>query len=192
MRTLLASAAICAAALFTPLSAQAGFTIKLFADPVDTGSDVTFGAAIGEIESDAIALFSDDATSDVPGWPLATMRFGAEVTGLLYVGSDGDYPLYLGSDDGAYLFVNGTLAISRPGDQGYAESSSTVALLEGYTPFRIAYYNGPCCGTGLTLSADDRVTITAVPEPGTYALMVGGIALVGAAARSRRGRAASA
>ncbi len=186
MRTFLASAAVCAAALLAPLSAQAGFTVKIFAAPNDTGSDVTFGAQLNEFESDYIGFFSNQDNSDVVGWPLASQQFGAEITGFLYAGTAGEFPLYLGSDDGAYLFVNGNLVISRPGDQSYAETIVDVALPEGYSTFRIAYYNGPCCNTGLTFSADDRVTITPVPEPSTYALMAGGLALVGAGARLRR------
>jgi len=182
----LASAAVCAAALITPLAAQAGFTVKIFDEPTDTGTDVTFGALLDEFQSDYIGFFSDAETSDVPGWPVAAQTFGAEITGFLYVGSSGEFPLYLGSDDGAYLFVNGDLVISRPGDQSYGESIVDVALPEGYSTFRIAYYNGPCCATGLTFIADDRVTITPVPEPSTYALMAGGLALVGAGARLRR------
>ncbi|MFO1319936.1 MAG: PA14 domain-containing protein [Burkholderiales bacterium] len=192
MRSFLASAALCAAALITPMSAQAGFTVKLFADPVDTGSDVTFGASIGSFQSDAISFESNNVTSSDAAWPLATERFGAEVTGLLRVASDGDYSVSLGSDDGAYLFLNGALAIARPGDQGYAVSTQTLALLSGDTPFRIAYYNGPCCGTGLTLTAGDGVTIAAVPEPATYALMAGGLVIIGTAVRSRRRRWTSA
>lgn len=186
MRSLMASAALCAAALFTPHAAHAGFTVKIFADPNDTGSDVTFGAQIDEFESDYIGFSSGAETSDTAGWPFATQTFGAEITGFLYVGSSGDFPLYLGSDDGAYLFVNGNRVISRPGDQSYSETVLDVALPEGYSTFRIAYYNGPCCGSELTFEADDRVTITPVPEPSTYGLMAGGLALVGAGARLRR------
>lgn len=186
MRTLITSAALCAAALLTPLAAHAGFTVKIFDEPVDTGSDVTFGALLDQFDSDYIGFFSDAETSDVDGWPFANQRFGAEITGFLHVGSSGEFPLYLGSDDGAYLFVNDQLVISRPGDQSYGVTIVDVALPEGYSTFRIAYYNGPCCGTGLTLEADDRVTITPVPEPSTYALMAGGLALVGAGARLRR------
>jgi len=47
-----------------------------------------------------------------------------------------------------------------------------VALNEGDTPFRITGDDGLCCGTGLTLSADDRVTATPVPAPETYARML--------------------
>jgi hypothetical protein len=182
----MAAAALFATALLTPLAAHAGFTVKIFAEPNDTGADVTFGALLDEFDSDHISFFSGAETSDVDGWPVATQMFGAEITGFLHVASPGEFPLSLGSDDGAYLFVNDQLVIARPGDRSYAKTTVAVTLPEGYSTFRIAYYNGPCCGTGLTFEADGLVTITPVPEPSTYALMAGGFALVGAGARLRR------
>lgn len=190
MRRFFALVALAATLIF-PMASHAGFSVKLFSDPVDTGSDVTFGSMFLEFDSEYVGFLSDADIGSPVEWPLAGVRFGAEVTGYLYVGTAGEYPLYLGSDDGAYLFVNGALAIARPGDQAFSETVQSVALGEGYNPFRIAYYNGPCCGTGLTLSADDRVTITPVPEPASYALMIAGLMLVGAAARSRQLRRAA-
>jgi len=190
MRTLLASMALAAVVLVAPFSANAAFTIKIFADPFEADTGIDFGNQIGEFTSEVIAFGSNDVETSNPGWPLATERFGVEVTGYLNTDSDGDFPLYLGSDDGAFLFVNGILVIARPGDQSFGESQADVSLAAGSTPFRIAYYNGPCCDTGLTLAADDRVTISAapIPEPGTYALMAGGLVAVAAGARNRRRR----
>ncbi len=187
MRTFLASVSLAAVALLAPFPANAAFTIKVFANPEDTGTGIDFGAQIGEFTSDLIGFSSDDLVTSDPGWPLATESFGIEVTGYLNTATDGIYPLYLGSDDGAYLFVNGILAIARPGDQGFDESQEDVDLTAGSTPFRIVYYNGPCCGAGLTIAADDRVTITAapIPEPRTYALMAGGLVAVAVGARRR-------
>lgn len=192
MRRFLASASFAALALMAPLAAQAAFTIKIFADPQDTGTGVNFGAQTGEFTSDFISFSSDTESSSNAEWPLAGESFGAEVSGFLYVNSDGDFPLYLGSDDGAYLFVNGTRVISRSGNQSYGVTQADVALAMGYTPFVIRYYNGECCRSKLTFEADDRVTITPVPEPGTYALMAGGLVAVGAGVRARGRKAKTA
>ncbi len=190
LRTFLASVSLATITLLASFQASAAFTVKIFADPVDTGTDVEFGDQIGEFTSDLIGFTSDNLVTSDPGWPLADRTFGAEVTGYFNTAVEGLYPLYLGSDDGAYLFVNGALVISRPGNQSYGESQADASLMEGSTPFRIVYFNGPCCGSQLTIAADDRVTITSapIPEPGTYALMAGGLAVLAAGARRRRQR----
>jgi hypothetical protein len=83
VRTFLASVSFAALTLMAPLAANAAFTVKIFAAPNDTGSDVTFGALLNEFESDYIGFFSNQDNSDVAGWPLASQQFGAEITGFL-------------------------------------------------------------------------------------------------------------
>jgi len=66
-----------------------------------------------------------------------------------------------------------------------ATADDFAAVLGGVTILRIRgeFYTGVVETTGL-----DNVVLTAVPEPGTWALMAGGFALLGLRAARRRGR----
>jgi hypothetical protein len=66
VRTFLASVSLVTCALLAPSSANAAFTIKVFADPVDTRAGVDFGNQIGEFTSDVIAYSSDNIQTSDP------------------------------------------------------------------------------------------------------------------------------
>lgn len=174
--------ALLAALLAAPGLASADALVKLYSGFSENGGDITFSNLTGTYLSTG-TLFGD-AIPGRNGFPTADKVFGAEVTGFLQVDTAGSYSVTLGSDDASYLFIAGVATLSLPGSHGYFTDSTNVNLAAGLTPFRIAYYNNFCCGSSLTL--ETTATVVAVPEPGTYALMGGGLALVGAGVAARR------
>ncbi len=148
------------------------------------GGDITFSDPVTSFTSPNIA-FAD------PWWPNgATNAFGAELTGYFNASVAGIYSMTLGSDDASYLFVNGAAAGSLPGTHGYSTTTFDVNLNAGLNPFRVAFFNGPCCGSRLTLEPGDVAYAAAVPEPDTWAMIAGGLGIAGAAAWRRRQRKA--
>lgn len=111
--------------------------------------------------------------------------FGATLTGNLNVGAAGTYSLGLGSDDGAYLFINNTLVVANPGQRSYGEIVANVNLTSGLQAFKIEYFNGPPSGAAVGLYLPNGVTVTGVPEPSTWALLLLGFVGLGWAAHRR-------
>ena len=109
----------------------------------------------------------------------ANTSFGATLTGYLDASATGSYTVTLGSDDAGYLFINNALVVSRPGLNGYGTNDASVDLTAGVHPFTIEYYNGPPTGAAVGLGLSSGLTVTGVPEPSTWALLILGFAGLG-------------
>jgi subtilase family serine protease len=71
--------------------------------------------------------------------------WGTEWTGALVVPSTGTYSFLLGSDDGAWLYIDGRLVINLAGLHPTIESSTSIPLTAGTHAFRVVMFNW-CCG----------------------------------------------
>lgn len=116
--------------------------------------------------------------------------------GLVTITAGGSHIFSIGSDDGSQLWIDGNLVV----DNGTMHSFSSVSgnpldLSAGDHTIRIVQYEN-AGSSGLTAQLDGTAlsgavlsTISAVPEPAAWMLMLVGFGAVGAALRIRRNRA---
>ena len=101
-----------------------------------------------------------------------------------------NFTFSLSADDDALLFVDGTAAVILGGIHPQTPSTNSVSLGAGAHSFELFYADRQQTGAGLAFSIPDSVIITppspSVPEPASWALMIGGFGLVGGVLRVRR------
>lgn len=159
----------------------------------DNGAGMTFlgsSVATGTISSASTGFFYNWNSPGSIGGFNAADAFSADFTGTLYAASAGTYTFNFGSDDAAYLFINGVLAISDGNAHSYNPADYSVALNAGANSFEIQYGNLFCCGADVGLTVGPGVSV--VPEPATWAMMLIGFGGLGAMMRSQRDKRAMA
>ena len=92
-------------------------------------------------------------------------------------------------DDGLTLIIGGTTVIDEPGPFSPTTDTHTYTGPSGTFAFQLVY--GECCGPPAELQIDLPLS-SAVPEPGTWAMMLLGFAGLGFAFRQSRRKVAMA
>lgn len=85
-----------------------------------------------------------------------TEEVGMVCEGDLVISNAGNYSLYLSSDDGSRLYVNGVLAITNDGSHSIVKKGSTVGLAKGTVRLRVEYFN----------NLGDKALILSMKRPG--------------------------
>jgi hypothetical protein len=81
------------------------------------------------------------STQAWPGLPSEyKSNFVSRHTGYLYIDAPGIYTLYLNSDDGSRLWINGELIINNSGLHAMRERAALVELGQGYHHIRLEYF----------------------------------------------------
>lgn len=111
--------------------------------------------------------------------PFGLNAFGALITGVLDVASDGTYNLTLDSDDGSLLFIDGNLAIDNGGGHGPTQVTEAIMLSAGSHSFRVEFYEDFGGQSGVDLLLPTGVTFggtAVVPEPASAVVLLGSCA----------------
>jgi hypothetical protein len=99
-------------------------------------------------------------------------NFVSRHTGYLYLESPGLYTLYLNSDDGSKLWVNGELVINNSGLHAMRERAAMLELGAGYHHIRLEYFERTGWA-GLVLSySSDFIEKQVIPESIFYHTVV--------------------
>jgi PKD repeat protein len=91
--------------------------------------------------------FADIASgyaSDIVGWPTGYIgradNFSVNFTGYVKIDTTDDYTFYLTSDDGSWLYLNGTQIINNGGLHSPTMVQQTVRLTPGYHPIFVPMF----------------------------------------------------
>jgi hypothetical protein len=151
----------------------------------------TMNSAVHFTGSGVVSLpFSSDmfpvnslGTNDTAGFETAVLN------GTFTLASAGTVHFTVGSDDDAFVYLNGILIGSNPGIHGLSDVTFAGSANAGVNSLEIFYADREQVAAHLDVSAD--VTLTApVPEPSTWAMMILGFAGVGFMAFRRKNKTA--
>ena len=90
---------------------------------------------------------------------------GLTFEGYLMIPSTGVYGLFVNSDDGSRLYINGNLVADNDGIHGMREAGDYLALEEGLHSLRIEYFQGTG-GIGLEFIIEDKTGTRKIAGPG--------------------------
>lgn len=203
---------LCAMAATTALvatsQAQAAISVSVWVDQPVAAGDATLAqaAALGAPSATTTVPFLDFSTSDSDATSIDTW-LGSSIGGA--VGShalNNSYFLFTGStflhsgvnhfvvphDDGLQLKILGIpgLVVDAPGPTSAVDTVFDVTPPSaGVYGFQMSY--GECCGgpAVIAFTIDER-SVTGAPEPATWAMLIAGIGLLGAAMRRRKSQVA--
>lgn len=179
------AAGVCGALLVgMPAVANAQVNVSIYESSGTPAVVGSYGAPLGSFTAPAV----DFGTS--AGWHPFDQQgdFAAVVTGFLNVASTGTYSFTVYSDDGNVTKIDGNTLIDNWGPWSGIGVTNSMYLTAGLHPFHIDYME--CCGNpgaGLVMVLPQDVTY-AVPEPETYAMLLAGLGVLGAAVRRRKTR----
>jgi hypothetical protein len=161
--------------------------VNITTTPPDTGTHLDFSGTtpIGSFTSPDIQFLTDTGQN----WhPLGQSTFGADITGTLLVAAPGTYSFNLVSDDGSYLFIDGSLVVNDGGLHGISSVSNSALLTAGNHPFEVQFWEDGNLASGVDLNLPSGVTYVAtVPEVSTLTMLLSGaVGLLGTGTLARR------
>jgi hypothetical protein len=153
----------------------------------------SFNADVTETGTGQITLPFNDSNMYPPGGTGSNDANGFETavfTGVLHVATSGDVTFDMGSDDDSILALNNTVIDQVGGVHSVTDPGSvTEDLAAGNYNLTLFYADRDQTQAVLDFSVTGA-TVTAVPEPATWALMLVGFGTLGSGLRLARRRSA--
>ena len=152
-------------------------------------------ASVGAVEGSKFFIANGSPTSDAPAWQQTltgltvgfTYRFSAYATNVCCNASFGGpnvTPIIIAVGTGGVPTQITTVTEGTVGTTGlWRNISGTFVATATSTQLSIFTDTAAASGNDFGL---DAISVTAVPEPATWAMMIGGFGLIGAASRRRR------
>jgi hypothetical protein len=204
---LLGSAALFGAILITAPAVNAQISATVYGSATWNGSNqITFGDPLFSFDTPAIQYgyslpnalpygappYSEGDYYWFPainyGYGYGSV-YGVKFTGSFDVTSAGQYTVYMDSDDGTVLYVNGSDVQPNATPQGPNTHPVTVDLNAGLNPFELDFFE--CCGgtAGVDLDLGPQISFAA-PDTAEYEFLAPVLLCAAAFFFRRRSRAA--
>ncbi|MEP6765799.1 MAG: PEP-CTERM sorting domain-containing protein [Gemmatimonadaceae bacterium] len=149
----------------------------------------TAGGLSGAVVSDGTTTMATNFNTGGGWFPTgesnnSTWQRSALFTG--YANNSGSGNWWVGADDDAWVFKNGSLVVDNGGVKGMGTNSmSSVSWLAG-DRIEIFFADRNTVDSGIMFDGGELQLTTTTPEPGTYALIGTGLLALFAAKRRRR------
>ena len=138
----------------TAVTTAAAINATLYTKYKDNTTDLALSNPASSFTTSAIQYY---ASTKGHWFPLGVKDFGADFQGNLVASAAGSYTFYLSSDDGAWLWIDGSLIIQHSGQHASQPHGGTVTLSQGSHTFEVKFYernagdSGDNSGVDLTL-----------------------------------------
>jgi len=180
-------------ALLVPAASQAGVTVTWTLDGNEAVATVTGSFSALELaaaDGSNVSSFGTVAQFDTNPKYLNLMGefrqyyYGSNITAMTNFTRSNNYSAFASGDTVGFNLFNGTLSIYLASDYVAGSSiSATTRFSVGGQPVETIFSGGEVIKF---TDGDALFTYIVVPEPSTYGMILGGLALAGAALRRRR------
>jgi hypothetical protein len=120
-----------------------------------------YSGLVGTLTASGVTFATDNAYA----WhPFGLDRFGADITGPLDVLVNGTYTFSLDSDDGALLFIDGSLVVDNGGAHSPTIGTGSATLTAGSHPFEVQFFEDFGGPSGVDLVLPTGVSYACPPQ----------------------------
>jgi len=90
--------------------------------------------------------------------PFGLKAFSTDITGGIVASASQNYTFTLASDDGSFLFIDGTQVIDNSGEHGIKAKTGTIFLASGNHVFEVQFFENGAGPSGVNLTLPNGVT----------------------------------